>query len=81
MADVAAVLRSMQGAHHVLWTADKHADRVLVTADLVDDAVDGAVRHVNRRGIGPENAVLVRLDTIGQPSAERPWPASSGPTR
>ena len=53
MADIATELRSMRGAHHVLWTEDKHAARALVTADLVDEAVDGAVRHVNRLGIGP----------------------------
>jgi uncharacterized hydrophobic protein (TIGR00271 family) len=72
MANVAAALRSMPGARHVMRTADDDAPGALVTAYLVDDAVDGALRHLRRLGVAPEDTVLVRLDSIGQSAAERP---------
>src|ERR1700733_5231619 len=43
----------------------------VVTADLVDDAVDGALEQVNRLGVPSDDVMLVRLDTIGPSVAER----------
>jgi uncharacterized hydrophobic protein (TIGR00271 family) len=72
MIDVAAKLRSIPGARHVIRTADDDAARALVTAYLVDDAVDGALKQLRRLGVAAEDTVLVRLDSIGQSAAERP---------
>ena len=72
MVDVAAKLRSIPGARHVIRTADDDAARALVTAYLVDDAVDGALKQLRRLGVAAEDTVLVRLDSIGQSAAERP---------
>lgn len=72
MVDVAAELRSMRGARHVMRTADDDAARALVTAYLVDDAVDGALKQLRRLGVAAEDTVLVRLDSIGQSAAQRP---------
>jgi len=72
MVDVVAQLRSIPGARHVIQTADDDAARALVTAYLVDDAVDGALKQLRRLGVAAEDTVLVRLDSIGQSAAERP---------
>ena len=72
MADVAARLRDMPGARHVLSVAGENASSVVVSADLVDDAVDGALSEVNRLGIPAQDIVLVRLDAIGPSEADRP---------
>jgi uncharacterized hydrophobic protein (TIGR00271 family) len=44
----------------------------LVTADLVDDAVDKALEQLKRLGVASEDIVLVRVDTIGQGAGQRP---------
>src|SRR6478672_8920989 len=72
MVDVAAQLRSIPGARHVMRTADGDAAGALVTAYLVDDAVDGALTQLSRLGVAAEDTVLVRLDSIGPSAAARP---------
>ena len=44
----------------------------LVTADLVDDAVDRALQQVSRLGVPAEDVVLVREEAIGQAVRQRP---------
>jgi uncharacterized hydrophobic protein (TIGR00271 family) len=43
-----------------------------VTAYLVDDAVDGAMKKLAAMGVDTDDTVLVRLDSIGHTAAERP---------
>lgn len=59
MADVAARLRDMPGARHVHSIASQDTSSVFVRADLIDDAVDGALSEVNRLGIPAQDVVLV----------------------
>ncbi len=72
LSDVAEHLKGIPGSRHVVWTADGDREHGLLTADLVDDAVDTAVAYVNRLGLPPDDVVLVRLDTIGAGAAGRP---------
>jgi len=70
--DVAQRLEDIPGSRHVIRVGNGEAGRALVTADLFDDAVDGAVEQVRRMGVPTEDVVLVRLDTIGPSAAQRP---------
>ena len=72
MADVAHRLREIPGAGHVIRTGDGDAQAALVTAELVDDAVDGALRQLTRLGVPRDDIVLVRLDAIGHSAAQHP---------
>jgi uncharacterized hydrophobic protein (TIGR00271 family) len=72
IAELADGLERIPGSRHVVRTGDGRPGRALVTADLVDDAVDRALIQVNRLGLPAEDVVLVRLDTIGASAAQRP---------
>ncbi len=70
--DVAARLQHVPGSRHVIRMVDGGAGTAQVTADLFDDAVDGALAQVRRLGVPKEDVVLLRLDSIGASAAQRP---------
>jgi uncharacterized hydrophobic protein (TIGR00271 family) len=72
MDDVANRLENIAGSRHVIQTADGRSGRSLVTADIVDDAIDTALDQVKRLGIPTEDVALLRLDAIGADVAQRP---------
>jgi uncharacterized hydrophobic protein (TIGR00271 family) len=72
MSDVAQCLEGIPGARHVIRSGDGDSSGALVTADLVDDAVDRALQQVRRLGVPAEDVVLVREDAIGQQASPRP---------
>lgn len=72
VADVAAQLEGIDGARHVIVSGNGASGEALVTADLVDDAVDQAVEAIRRRGLPPEDVALLRLESIGPAVAQRP---------
>ena len=72
MADVADCLHDVAGARHVIRTEDGGSGRCLVTADLVDDAVDIALAHVKRLDVPTEDIALWRVDSIGTSATQRP---------
>lgn len=72
MADLADGLEQIPGSRHVIRTGDGRPGTALVTAYLVEDAVDRALDRVNRLGLPAEDVVLVRLDSIGPSAAQRP---------
>ena len=69
---MAARLRDVPGARHVVSIASQDASFEVVTAELVDDAVDGALTEIDRLGIPAQDVVLVRVDAIGPSVADRP---------
>ena len=71
MADVAGCLREIAGARHVMRTEDGGSGQCLVTADLIDDAVDAALDGVNRFGVPTDDIELLRLDSIGPTVGQR----------
>lgn len=70
--DVASQLEAIPGARHVILTGDGASGKSLVTADLVDDAVDQALGRIKPLGLPSEDVVLLRLDSIGPAAAQRP---------
>ena len=72
MAALADTLRRMPGSRHVIQMGNGELGGALVTADLVDDAVDRALEQVTRLGVPTEDVVLVRLESIGPSVAQRP---------
>lgn len=72
IADLANQLERIHGARHVIVSGNGAAGQALVTADLVDDAVDEAVEAIDRRGLPSEDVALLRLDSIGPAVAQRP---------
>ncbi len=73
IAEVVDCLHDMAGARHVIHTEDGGSGHCLVTADLVDDAVDAVLERVERLDIPAEDVALVRLDSIGPATAaQRP---------
>jgi uncharacterized hydrophobic protein (TIGR00271 family) len=70
--DVAARLQEIPGSRHVVRIGDGANGNALVTADLVDEAVDRALHQVRGMGIGADDIVLVRLEAIGPSAAQRP---------
>jgi uncharacterized hydrophobic protein (TIGR00271 family) len=72
LVDVAARLQEIPGSRHVIRTGDGANGNALVTADLVDDAVDRALHQVQGMGIRADDIVLVRLEAIGPSAAQRP---------
>ena len=72
LGDIAARLREIPGARHVVRTGDGADGSAFVTADLADDAVDQAVEHVRHIGVPTEDVVLVRVQTIGSAAAQSP---------
>jgi uncharacterized hydrophobic protein (TIGR00271 family) len=72
IADIADQLELIHGARHVIVTGTGTGGQSLVTADLVDDAVDQAVEALNRQGLLAEDVALLRLESIGPAVAQRP---------
>jgi hypothetical protein len=56
--DIAKQLATIHGARHVILSGNGAARVALLTADLVEDAVDQAVALVKRAGLPSENVVL-----------------------
>ena len=71
MVAVAGCLDALEGSSHVVRTGGGGSGKALVTADLLDDAVDAALSGVKRLGVPGEDIVLLRLDTIGAQVAQR----------
>jgi uncharacterized hydrophobic protein (TIGR00271 family) len=69
---VADELEQIPGSRHVMLMRGHDSGKALVTADLVDDAVDAALERVKRLGLPTEDVVVLRLDTIGAAAAQRP---------
>jgi uncharacterized hydrophobic protein (TIGR00271 family) len=72
MLDVAKRLQAIPGAKHVIQMGDRAFGRSLVTADLLDDAVDPALEQVRRLGVPSDDAVLVRMESMGPAKSTRP---------
>jgi len=72
MAAVADSLQQIPGSRHVIQMGNGALGDTLVSADLVDDAVDRALELVTRLGVPAEDVVLVRLESIGASVAQRP---------
>ncbi len=72
MSDLAVRLRQLPGSRHVIRMRDGDPGSVLVTADLAEDAVDGALEQLRLLGVPSEDVVLIRLDSIGPSAASRP---------
>ena len=72
MAAVADCLQQIPGSRHVIQMGNGELGGALVSADLVDDAVDRALEQVTRLGVPAEDVVLVRLESIGPSVAQRP---------
>lgn len=72
IANVARRLEEIPGSRHVIRSGDGDAHEAVVTADLVDDAVDRALEQIKRLGVPAEDVTLVRLDSIDQTAAGRP---------
>ncbi|HYB29254.1 MAG TPA: hypothetical protein VEF89_21760 [Solirubrobacteraceae bacterium] len=72
IADIPGELEGIPGSRHVILTGDGSSGKALVTADLVDDAVDQALERVKKLGMPSEDLVLLRLDSIGPTVAARP---------
>jgi uncharacterized hydrophobic protein (TIGR00271 family) len=72
MGEIAARIREIPGSRHVIQSGDGAAGPALVTAELVDDAVDGALKQVRRMGVPAEDVILVRLDAIGGSLSRHP---------
>jgi uncharacterized hydrophobic protein (TIGR00271 family) len=72
MAMVAESLQRIPGSRHVIQMGGGDIGGAVVTADLVDDAVDRALEQVTRLGVPTEDVVLVRLESIGAAVAQRP---------
>jgi uncharacterized hydrophobic protein (TIGR00271 family) len=70
--DVAGELEAIPGSRHVILSGDGSSGNALVTADLVDDAVDQALERVKKLGLPSEDVVLLRLDSIGPTAAGNP---------
>jgi uncharacterized hydrophobic protein (TIGR00271 family) len=72
IADIANQLERSHGAHHVIVTRNGAGGKALVTADLVDDAVDAVIEAINQRGLPPEDVALLRLESIGPAVGQHP---------
>src|SRR4051812_27346326 len=72
MADIAERLEAVQGLQHIIITGDGARQPALLTADLVDGAVDSVLRQVKRLGVAEQDIVLLRVDAIGPSAAQEP---------
>jgi uncharacterized hydrophobic protein (TIGR00271 family) len=72
IADVAGELEAISGSRHVIISGDGASGKAVVTADLIDDAVDHALERVRQLGLPSEDVVLLRLDAVGPAVARRP---------
>jgi uncharacterized hydrophobic protein (TIGR00271 family) len=70
--EVAGELEAMPGSRHVILTDGETTGKVLVTADLSDEAVDQALARVDKLGLPADDVVLLRLDPIGSTAKQRP---------
>ena len=64
ISDVAECLKEIPGSRHVIRTRDGASDYALVTADLIEDAVDTALDQVKRSRSAADN---VLADFEGKP--------------
>ena len=64
-------LEAIPGSGHVIRAGHGRSGNTLVTADLVDDAVDDALERVKRLGVPMEDVTLLRVDSIGPAVAQR----------
>ena len=69
MAAVADRIDALAGAHHVSLVEGARGRSTLVTADLRSDTADRALSSLPELGVPSEDVALVRLDTIGLPTA------------
>jgi len=72
LTEVASRLEATPGARHVILTAGEESNSAVLTADLVDEAVDHAVQELRRTGLPEDDVMLLRLDSIGPSVAQRP---------
>jgi uncharacterized hydrophobic protein (TIGR00271 family) len=72
IADLTNELERIHGARHVIVSGNGASGKVLVTADLVDDAVDQAIERVKRLGLPSEDVMVLRIESIGPSAAQRP---------
>ncbi len=70
--ELAASLHEIAGVRHVIQMRDGDAGRSVVTVDLIDDAVDPALSQVRRLEVPGDDVLLIRLDSIGAATAQRP---------
>lgn len=70
VAAVADSLQQIPGSRHVIQLGNGALGDTLVSADLVDDAVDRALEQLARLGVPVED--VVRLESIGPSVAQRP---------
>jgi len=67
LGEIAARIREIPGSRHVIRSGDGSAGQALVTADLVDDAVDTALEQVQQLGVPSEDvrpAAIVKSDLV-----------------
>jgi uncharacterized hydrophobic protein (TIGR00271 family) len=72
IADLTNQLERIHGARHVIVSGNGASGKALVTADLVDDAVDQAIERVSRLGLPSEDVMVLRIESIGPSVAQRP---------
>jgi hypothetical protein len=72
--ELAARIQRMPGSRHVIRSGDGSVGQALVTADLVDDAVDSSLECVRQMGVPSKGVMSVRLDAIGRSFARQPFP-------
>ncbi|MFZ0378185.1 MAG: DUF389 domain-containing protein [Solirubrobacteraceae bacterium] len=72
IADLTNQLERIQGARHVIVSGSGASGKALVTADLVDDAVDQAIERVRRLGLPSEDVMVLRIESIGPSVGQRP---------
>jgi uncharacterized hydrophobic protein (TIGR00271 family) len=73
IAELTNQLEGIDGARHVIVSGNGGASgKALVTADLVDDAVDQAIERVKRLGLPSEDVMVLRIESIGAAAAQRP---------
>jgi uncharacterized hydrophobic protein (TIGR00271 family) len=72
MPEVARQLEVIPGSQHVILTGDGASEKAVVTADLVDDAVDHALEQMSRLGLPSQDVVLLRLESIDASAGQRP---------
>jgi uncharacterized hydrophobic protein (TIGR00271 family) len=72
IAELTNQLERIHGARHVIVSGNTASGKALVTADLVDDAVDQAIEQVRRLGLPSEDVMVLRLESIGPSAAQRP---------
>lgn len=69
--ELVASLRDTVGVTHVMQTEAHGHETSLVTADLLDEAVDTALALVARVDVPDEDVVLIRLDAVGPAAAQQ----------